>query len=273
MFNGTGKRAERGAEADAPEITDAPPKTPEFPLFFSKPSVINSERHARAGIRANLPPTFARATNSIPLTVGEFIEAAKYYPVVFTGNDPVMPVVIVGLEQNNYFVGQDGKWRENTYIPAYVRKYPFVFMETPGSDQLTLCIDEGAPQFTARAEGDDTPLYEAGKPSAFTRNALAFCTAFQEQHALTRQFCSKLKELNLLAPNRSDAKLDTGRMIQLGGFQVIDQEKLGRLPGDTIGELHKQGWLPLMYYALLSTSSWRNLVNLAAESERKNESD
>lgn len=269
MGNNTSSSTRKKANVDAGQSTPAG-ATGTMPLFFSNPAVLHPNRHAEAGIRVNLPLAFARATNSIPLTVAEFIEVAKFYPIVFTCDDPIVPVALVGLERDNYFVGKDGRWKESTYIPAYVRKYPFVFFELPESKKLTLCIDEDAPQFTAKAKGNDIRLFEKGEPSPFTRNALAFCAAYQGQHDLTRQFCAKLKELGLLVPNRSDANLITGRTISLGGFQVIDQEKLQKLPADMVSELHAHGWLPLMYYTLLSTSSWRNLVDMAAMHEPKN---
>jgi len=236
---------------------------PTFPLFFSNPVPLEPGRHGNAGIRIDLPPVFAGATNSIPLTIGEFVEAAKYYPIVFTGEDPVAPALIVGIEQENDCIGKDGKWLADMYVPAYVRKYPFIFLQT-GNEQFTLCIDEQASAYVTVAEKEDQKFFEGTMPTEFTRNALKFCTAFQEEYTITRRFCDELKALDLLMPGRSDAQLVSGRTIRLSGFQLIDQKKFAQLPDNTILRLHKEGFLPLIYYALMSNSNWKSLVDKAA---------
>ena len=44
-------------------------------------------------------------------------------------------------DTENLFVDEKGGWEEAAYIPAYIRRYPFIFSEIPGSEQLTLCVD------------------------------------------------------------------------------------------------------------------------------------
>jgi hypothetical protein len=242
-----------------------------YPLFFSDPRVISLDRHAQAGLRPETTMKFAGATNSIPLTVMEITEAAKYYPVAFTMQDPIIPVVIVWLESENYFIDQKGNWLENYYVPAYVRKYPFLFMEMPGSDQLTLCVDEAAIDLKAQAQG--TKLYEEGKPSTFTNNALEFCAAYQEQSQITRRCCDMLKRLELLAPQRSDIELANKRKIQLGGFQLIDTRKLKALSDQDVLAMHKDSSLPLLYYCLQSQSNWQLLLDLANKKESGNKAE
>ena len=44
----------------------------------------------------------------------------------------MVPVAILGLRgAANQFVNSEGAWREGKYIPAYVRRYPFILMESP----------------------------------------------------------------------------------------------------------------------------------------------
>lgn len=267
MFNGSGKTSRKAASNPADD-TQAPAGTA-FPLFFSKPVAVNPERHGKAGIHTNLAPEFARATNSIPLNVVEFMEAVKFYPVAFTMTTPVMPLAIVGLEQENLFIDEKNQWRDDTYIPAYVRKHPFVFAEDTENDRLTLCVDEDSAYFASDASDNATALFEKGEPTAYTNNVLQFCAAFQEQFGLTRQFCEVIESLGLFEPNRSDVELPSGRKIGLTGFQMIDQKRFSELPDEKIMELHKQGWLPLIHFTFLANSNWRRLLDLAAKREPK----
>lgn len=239
-----------------------------LPLFFKRPVPLDLKRHAKAGLTPTQDLSFAATTNSLLINAVEFVEVAKQYPIVFTMSDSVLPAAVLGLEQKNYFVDKENHWKDGTYIPAYVRRYPFVFMDMPESKQFVLCVDEEAPQFSANGGKNSLPLYDGEKPSELTRNALEFCTAFQNHYQITRNFCEDLQAADLLTPTRSDAKLFNGREIQLSGFQVIDEKKLTSLPDEKVVEFHKKGWLPLIYFAMMSASNWKRLTQMAAELEK-----
>jgi hypothetical protein len=237
------------------------------PLFFTKIEVINATRHATAKLRNNITMGYARTTNSIPLTMADIPEAAKYYPLAFTKSDPIIPVAIVGLEQENYLVGMDGVWKQDSYVPSYVRKYPFALMESPQQSEMALCIDEAALIFDAKIKG--TALYDNGNPTQFTHNALEFCLAHQEQHRHAREFCDVLKQKDMFSLQRSDVELASGRKIQLGGFQLINADKFKSLSQAEVFEWYKRGYLAPIYYIMQSLSNWRLLLDLANEREAK----
>ncbi len=248
---------------------EAAPQSGNLPLFFKHPMPLEVARHADAGLVAEEHMGFSVDTNSVYVNAIEFAEAAKHYPIVFSGGDSPMPAVLTGLETRNYFVGKDNLWKKDVYIPAYVRRYPFVFMEVPNEDKFILCIDEEAKQFRNKPGKNVTPLFTDGNPSELSLGALEFCRVFQQQFLGTREFCAALQEAGLLSPTRSDAKLQNGRAIQLTGFQIIDEGKFNQLSDEKIVEFHKKGWLPLIYFVLMSASNWRNLISMAAEFEKK----
>jgi len=234
-----------------------------LPLFFRNPHMLDVKRHAKSVIRPGSDYSFAASTNSIPLTTLEFIEASKHYPIVFTSGEQPLPVAIVGLERDNYFVKKDGHWAPGAYIPAYVRQYPFVFFERAEEKKFYLCIDEGAANFSLEADKNGTPLYDGDKVSAITQNALQFCTAFYNHHMITRNFCKDLRTHNLLIPYQSEIKLMSGKKLGLGGFEMIDEKAFNALPDDVFLMLRKKGWLPFIYLALSSASNWKRLADIA----------
>jgi len=240
----------------------------DLPLFFKKPVPLDVTRHAKAALLQSQDATFAVATNSIVVNVAEFFEAAKYYPIVFLQAESPLPVAILGLEQKNYFVNSKGRWKDGTYVPAYVRKYPFILMDIPERKEFALCIDEAAPQFKASGAKGALTLFEDDKPTEATRNALEFCTAYQNHYQITRAFCEGIRDAGLLMPTRSDIKLANGREIHLGGFFAIDEKKVGELSDETIVDFHKKGWLPLIYASLISYSNWKLLVDMASEEDK-----
>ena len=97
-------------------------------LFYKNITPINKQRHAGWSIVGSDSFAFARGIHSAPLTAVEFPNAAREFSVVFArGKEGLMPIAVMGVRAGeNLFVGADGKWLAE-YIPAFVRRYPFVF--------------------------------------------------------------------------------------------------------------------------------------------------
>ena len=128
--------------SDTPQALTTPDQAaPGLPQFYRRPAAVNRERHANKSI-TDAGFGFAADANAVALNAVELQHAARSYPIVFATTSPAIPIAVLGLrEKQNLFIGGDGVWRPDTYIPAYVRRYPFIFSQTPGSTQLTLCVD------------------------------------------------------------------------------------------------------------------------------------
>lgn len=234
-----------------------------LPLFFKRPAVLDKERHATAALSSGELFTFAKPANSVPLNTIEFIEASKHYPIVFTDEASPLPVAILGLEKENYFVDKKGNWLDNAYLPAYVRQYPFMFYQPEGGDRFFLCIDEGAPHFRTKMGEGCAAFYEKGEPSAMAKRALEFCTAYQQHLHITRNFCKDLVAYKLLTPHSSNVTLASGKKLALHGFSIIDEAAFNALPDEVFLEFRQKGWLAFIYLAMASSSNWKQLVQLA----------
>lgn len=242
----------------------AAPAASGLPMFFVQPSVIDKARHASAGVSTKLDLSFARGTNSVPLNAIEFLEAAKHFPIVFTTDEQPLPVAVLGFEQDNYFITDKNHWRAHSYVPAYIRQYPFIFYQPENDERFFLCIDEGSSMYEANAGGDAMPLFVEGEPSDTSKRALEFCSAFAQHLAITNNLCADLKKHNLLAPYHTQAKVN-GKELQLNGFTIIDEKAFNALPEETFLEFRKKGWLAFIYLALASGTNWKHLVELAQE--------
>ena len=236
-----------------------------LPQFYRRPAAVNRERHANKSI-SDAGFGFAADANAVALNAVEMLHAARCYPIVFATSAPAIPIAVLGLrEKQNLFVGADGTWRADTYIPAYVRRYPFIFSQTPGSTQLTLCVDEAAPHLV---EGRARPLFDGEKTTPHTDNALTFCMAFEAEREKTLPFARALEAAGVLAENRADIKLNSGEKLQIGGYRVIDQAKFEALPDATILEFRQRGWLAPVYAHLVSMTGWQGLLNLIGQPAR-----
>ena len=250
---GNGQEPSRGGAAA--------PRAP-APQFYREPVILDSIAHARLRIKPVERFPFATGTNSIVLAADEFYMAQAHYPIVFTLAEPVAALAVVGLGAvRNLFVSEDGQWRAGSYVPAYVRRYPFVMVERTGSDNLTLAIDQKAEALSVN-EGE--LLFIAGQPSPVTQRVLEFCATFQRQVEAARQFATALIEQKLLIENQAQLNLPSGAATALSGFQVIDEARFNAMPDEVVSEWRQRGWLGLVYAQLMSMLRWDALARLAA---------
>jgi hypothetical protein len=237
-------------------------------LFYNTPEPLNVEMHGKLGVnRTDRPYSFVARTHVVPLTVTEFAAAALSYPIVFVG-DAKTPLAVMGLSEGaNLFVGPDGAFRPEAYIPAFVRRYPFVFANDEGNDRLILCIDRKAPFIS---ETPEVPFFENGQPSAYTQNAMQFCNEFEGERRRTESFVELLKELDLFevreavfTPTNPDGT--QGAPQKLADYFCVSEEKLKALPTDKYISLRDNGALGQIYAHLVSLLGWDKLIALAFE--------
>ncbi len=240
-----------------------------LPLFYKQPQPLQAGVHDKLSLAKQTSYAFAAEANSVPLVSGEMATACRHFPIVFTEGQQPAPVAVLGLRgQENLFIDAEGQWRAGIYIPAYIRRYPFIFMENADQSQFTLCLDMAAANVV---ENRDNPLFDdEGKPSELARSALEFCREYQNQHAYTAEFCRALAEAELLVENRADITLPGGQRLTLSGFKVIDEAKFNALPEQEFLRWRAKGWLTLVYCHLISIAAWPTLlshVKPAAEQE------
>nr|WP_316629328.1 SapC family protein [uncultured Brevundimonas sp.] len=228
-----------------------------LPLFYREPQPLNSNVHAAWRLMDG-DLGFAAEAPYVPIVIGELAAASRDYPIVFAAGDG-QPIAVLGLERRNLFV-QDGRWDRDSYVPAYARRYPFGFIATVNPDGFALAIDAASDR-VAQSGDEGAPLFEDGKPSELTRQALSFCDAFGRELDATKLFAAALREKDLLIDRRADATLPDGRKLGLEGFQIIDAEKFAELDDETVLAWRRQGLLALIYFHLASLERFSGLLN------------
>lgn len=230
-------------------------------LFYDRPVPLSRETHHGARFRSTPGNfSFARTTNSVPLAGVEFAAAARDYPVVFSGSDAsnTIPVALVGLSQDeNYFVDAKGVW-QGAYVPAFVRRYPFVLAEK-GDGQFTVCVDEAYPGFNA---DDGEPLFDAdGKERPFLKSTLDFLSEYQGRMQQTQAFVKRLHEWGLLKPQVIRVAPKGKPVFVLQGMLVVDEPQLLKLDKARLETLFRSGELGWIYAHLISLGNLQRLSN------------
>lgn len=225
-------------------------------LFYDRIVPLNRERHRNLRLRTtDGRATFAADIHYAPLAGSELYGAARDYPVIFTGGEGAPGLVaLLGLqERQNLFVDADGRWARGTYVPAFVRRYPFVLAESEGKDELTVCIDD---QYAGFNETEGEALFnEAGEESTYLRGIIQFLERFRAEMTRTAEFAARLANLGLLAKKDLQITDGEGRRYRLQDFRIVDEAKLAELDDETLGELHRAGHLGWIYAHLISLGS------------------
>jgi len=236
-------------------------------LLYGKPEPLSIELHGDLGlVKTPRPFGYATAAHAVPLQVTEFGPASLTYPIIF-GGEELAPLAIMSIRPNeNLFISDQGEFEIGSYVPAFIRRWPFVLANNEEQQKMIVCIDRAA---DVLAVGGEVPLFENGQPSAFTQQAIQFCTDFETERRRTEQFVQTLRSLDLLESKQAtftprDADGAVGAPIQLADYFAVSEEKLAALPADKIAELHGTGALRQIYAHLTSVLNWERLVGRTA---------
>lgn len=230
------------------------------PLFYENPVALHPQTLAGAALADPLDYGFARDTNIIPISLNEIPLAAQTYPVAFTIDGGVRPVAVVGVrDDENLFVDSRGRWADNAYVPAYVRRYPFILGEQDGGEFVTLCIDH-CPRVLV-AEGRGKALFQGEEPTGLVKRAFEFCQSYRAMEAATGPFIEALIEHALLDARVATISMPDGGEIRLAGFATLDEAKLRGLSDEVFLEFRHKGWLKAIYAQLQSTLNWNLLAD------------
>ena len=225
-------------------------------FFYKQPVVLDRETHKDLRIKPG-DAMFAKNTQAVPLLVTEFPEACLEYPIVFSkGNGGQwLALAMTGLTQNhNAFVDAKGVWNAR-YVPASVRRYPFILAEG-NNKELSLAADLSAPQL---GKEGDALFDDKGQPTEVVKGVMNLLAEFQGQAKLTEAVVQKFEDAGLLTQQNLEVRLGDGRNAVVEGVWIIDEKKMRELPDDKILSWFKGGELTAMNAQMLSL---RNLLPL-----------
>ncbi len=232
-----------------------------LPLFYDSLAPLSSQLHPKHKLRMRSTFPEAHKTHAVPLTVDEFVVAQRFYPIVFGVGENPAPLALLGLSEGaNMFVDAEGNWRQDVYIPAYVRRYPFMLAKMrPDSEELTLCFDDTS-DLVGEGNEDGVALFDGEQPTDQTKAILEFCEQFEQSVGRTRMFVEEMQKLDLLMDG--EVTIQQPGMEQPAvyrGFRMVNEEKLRELRGDQVRKLVGNGMAAIIYAHLFSLSLVREL--------------
>lgn len=208
---------------------------------------IDTGRGAALGDDVSFAPTFP----------AEFRNVQAYYPIVFrkTEQGALQPVALFGFEQGSNLFLVDGRW-DATYVPLAIERQPFLIGR---GDELSVHIDLDHPR--VRRDGGEALFREHGGTTEYLDRITSVLLALHEGLERIPAFVDALLRHELLESFVLDIELDAGSQHRLAGFYAINEERLRKLDGAALGELHREGFLEPVYMAVASASCFRELID------------
>lgn len=228
--------------------------------MFKELEIVNKIEHKDSSVKLVENFSYAKEQINAPVTVGEFYEACKNYPIVFAKDkDNVwFASVMLGYKENeNIFVDDKGEWEKLHYIPAAIRRYPFIFINQEKSDDLILGIEKS--YLSSDKKDESRKLFNSEENSELLNNVLNFLNQFQNDAKVTSNFIKQLEEWELLEEKVATITTASKEQYNINGFFVVNEEKLRHLSKKRKEEICEKDMIPLITAHLISLSNIQKL--------------
>lgn len=238
------------------------PQANNLPVMFKDLVPLSSNDHKDWKARQVDAAPWIINQHAVPITIDEFVLAQRFYPIIFTAGENPVPLALMGLNEGvNMFVDADGKLIGQPYVPAYIRRYPFMLARLrPDSEDLSLCFDPTADVIGAFDEGQ--ALFEDGQPTDATKAVLGFCEQWEQSWQRTQAFMEEVVKAKVLIDGEVSIQPEGAEQPFIyRGFQMVSEEKLRELRGDATRKLVGNGVLPLLYAHVFSLSQMSELFS------------
>lgn len=236
------------------------PQSAQLPLFYNDLMPLNSRDHGKWRSRTTDRAKWLVNQHAVPLTVEEFPQAQRSYPIIFTTGENAVPLALMGLNEGvNVFIDEEGAVKDPVYMPAYVRRYPFMLARlNPESEDLSLCFDPTTDLIGEFDEGAE--LFDGESPTEVCKATLGFCEQFEIAGQKTQAFMEELNKHKLLMDGEVAIQQEGQEQpFVYRGFQMVDENKLRELRGDVLRQWNQNGLLALIYAHMFSLELMRDI--------------
>jgi len=198
---------------------------------------------------------------SVPLGIGEFYEACKDYPILFVKNQEGhwLAIALLGYNDTNVYLDENHSFKKGKYLPAFLRRYPFVLAQNEGQESFSLGIEEEALEELNESNQLRALFKEDKTPSDLTKSTLDFLVRFQGELQASSAFIKELETWELLVQKSANVLDEEGKSHTINGFFTINEEKLNHLSEKKKLDIYKKGATPFMTAHLISLSNIRRL--------------
>ncbi|MGO3783482.1 MAG: SapC family protein [Vreelandella alkaliphila] len=243
--------------------------------MFRQLTPLQPREHQQLRFNPRQPYDFAKEQMLIPVVAAETARIAREMPIVFPLSGG-LPQALVGVNhgQNMHVKEDTGHWI-GRYIPAHIRRYPFMLAAVPGTEGSG-SEQQYVIQFDAEASHLERPdglalFDDQGHATETLQQIQKVLTNLERENHRTLGLVAELEAAGLLAERQIYVGEEGKGGKRLAGIRLVDEKALAALDGDTLAKLRTSGALALVYAHLLSLNNLRD--GLLAQMTRADHAD
>ena len=231
--------------------------------MYKNPVILNINDHKNKALKEQADFAKTKGMISAPLGFNEFYEACRNYPILFAKDQMGnwFATALLGVDNKNMFVGDDNKWKAGAYIPAFIRRYPFVLVKTDenSEENLTLAIDAESIEDANESNKARVFFNDNDTPTEFATGVMQFLLELNKVAMATSQFIKDLEKWELLVEQAANIVDKDGNTHNINGFFTVNEEKLAHLSDKKKTEMCKKDAFPLITAHLISLGNVRRM--------------
>lgn len=226
-------------------------------IVYNDLCLINSQTMQDSAIKTRPWQDIFATTQLIPLNITEFKLACTYMPIIFSPIGKPMPIALTSFTTGNNSFVTEGQWQTNSYIPAAIRRYPFVLGDANTEGKRPLYIDS-----TAIKNDHENPLFDTdGNSGKIIKQALQFCKDYDDHLTITENTVDLIDSLDLFKETQLVIKNKDGTESKTRIFKIIDTVKYQNLSDNDIVTLQKHHALWVIHTHIVSMSKTQYIAS------------
>ena len=229
--------------------------------------ILDNINHKNIRVITDFNKNFSETTNSALIFPTEIKDAQRDYPILFIKNPETgqfQSVVLLGLVTDENLYINNG-WLAS-YVPAIINRGPFTIgfeeQEENGekTKQAKVAIDTDSPRVNKK-KGEAIFLAD-GQASPYLNQINQYLKTLHDGAELNQKMFAAFLKNELIEPITLNIELNNGEKITLAGNYTINEEKLSKLTGEALNELHSTGFLRVAYFISNSLANIQRLIDL-----------
>ncbi len=223
-----------------------------------RPDLLDNLRHADLRLDVRPDARWGDAVRAVPTVPAEFQALQGSFPIAFTPTEDgagLQAVALLALTQAHNGFATDGTWHA-AHLPWALERQPLLVGRD--GERWVVHIDLDSPRLSE--DRGEALFLPHGGPSPVLERRMAVLQALHDGLQGMPAFVDALQRHQLLEPLALDITLPNGDAHRVGGFSVVDADRLAALPGDAVAELQDAGHLLPIHMAVASMARFRDLL-------------
>ena len=235
---------------------------------MSNPVILNNNTHRNLRVNISRGAEFGEKIHIVPVIGDELSKLALDFPVYIMKNQDSGNYslnALMGLEPDENLYLQGDRWAAS-YLPLHMRRKPFLLASSDQENQTTdgneakIAIDMDSKRVS---ESEGQALFNVtGSKTPYLENIIEVLSLLAMGLEPTAAFISVLVEHDLIEATQLDITFANGEKKSLQGLHIINADKLDKLKGEVLEELHSRGFLQACYMMVASMGQVTKMVNM-----------